>query len=515
MPTAERDISSDAVTNVVAARRLFDSWTVARSAFWNIAGRAGPMVVAIIATPVLFHDLGPTRWGLFALALSLIGIFGIFDFGIGRALTKLLAERLAVGDVAEAAALTRTGIILLTCLGIGGALVLAACAHLWVDDSLKVVASEHDEILGAVYVLCLTVPFVILNGALWGVIAAFQKFKEANLVNVPILAFYYVGPLIVLRFVDHLVPVMLVLVACRIAMTLAYWRICIREMPDLRSAKTDWRHVVALGQLGGWMTVSNLVWPFLMYVDRFLVASVVSAAAAGYYSTPSDLLGRFSLVPIAVMGTAFPAMAAAFHVDVAQAATLVRRSMLSIVGLLFVPSLLVVAFSHEILTLWMGAPFADEASSVMQWLGIAVILGAADTVVSGFVDSIGRPDINAKFSILELVLYVPVLTSLLATFGIEGAAIAWTVRVGLDLVVRVTIASHLVPDLRPVLVRTLGVIAVGTVALGLPLAFPTGTDRFASLAVAIALFGIGVWTWGATSEEKSFCASRLRLKAFA
>ena len=31
---------------------------------------------------------------------------------------------------------------------------------------------------------------------------------------------------------------------------------------------------------------------------------VISAAAAGYYSTPSDLLGRLSLVPVAVMGTA-------------------------------------------------------------------------------------------------------------------------------------------------------------------------------------------------------------------
>ena len=80
--------------------RLTGSLTIAKSAFWNIAGRAGPMVVAVIATPFLVADLGPTRWGLFALALSLIGIFGIFDFGIGRALTKLLAERIALGELA-------------------------------------------------------------------------------------------------------------------------------------------------------------------------------------------------------------------------------------------------------------------------------------------------------------------------------------------------------------------------------------------------------------------------------
>ena len=62
--------------------------------------------------------------------------------------------------------------------------------------------------LHAVYVLCVAVPFVILNAALWGVISAFQKFRAANLVNLPILAFYYIGPLLVLRVVDSLVVVM-------------------------------------------------------------------------------------------------------------------------------------------------------------------------------------------------------------------------------------------------------------------------------------------------------------------
>ena len=442
-----KTIAADDGVGPLDARRLTDSWTVARSALWNIAGRAGPMVVALIATPFLFADLGPTRWGLFTLALSLIGIFGIFDFGIGRALTKLLAEKLVQGEIEEAAALTRTGVVLLTLLGALGAMILAALAPLWVDHALRVPVAERTEVVHALYILCVAVPFVILNAALWGVISAFQKFRAANLVNMPILAFYYVGPLMVLRVVDSLVVVMMVLVACRFVMTYFYWRICITEMPSLISARADWRHAGALAKLGGWMTVSNLTWPVLLYVDRFLVASVVSAAAAGYYTTPSDLLGRFSLVTVAVMGTAFPALAASYKRDPTQAATLLRRSLLAIVGILFLPSLIIVAFSHEILTLWVGAAFAAPAAPVMQWLAVAVVLTAADAVVSGFIDSIGRPDVNAKFSLVELCLYVPILVGLMSLFGIKGAAVAWTVRIGIDFAVRVAIASRLAPGL--------------------------------------------------------------------
>ena len=495
----------------VEGSRLADSWTVARSAVWNIAGRAGPMVIAIIATPFLYADLGPTRWGLFALALSLIGMFGIFDFGIGRALTKLLAEKIAVGEIEDAATLTRTGLLLLTLLGAVGALVIASLVHLWVDHALRVTHAEHDEVLYALYVLCLAVPFVILNAALWGVISAFQKFRAANLVNMPILAFYYIGPLIVLRVVDSLVAVMAVLVVCRIVMTICYWRICIEEMPSLRSAAADWRQIGVLGRLGGWMTVSNLAWPVLMYVDRFVVASVLSAAAAGYYATPSDLLGRFSLVTIAVMNTAFPAMAASFGIDPDHAATLVRRSILGIVGILFVPSLVFAAFSHEILTLWVGASFAAMAAPVMQWLAIAVLLSAADAVVSGFVDSIGRPDVNAKFSLVELVLYVPLLVVLLELFGIQGAAVAWTVRVGLDLAVRVYLAGRIVPALRPVLARVLVVVVTATVALACPLLASGVVGRLVIMGASTAGFAAALWLGGIDARERAFWSGRLRL----
>ncbi len=496
-------------------RSLADSWTVARSAVWNIAGRAGPMVVALVATPFLFADLGPARWGLFTLALSLIGIFGIFDFGIGRALTKLLAQNIAAGDTERAAGLTRTGLVVLSALGVAGALLLAALARVAAEHGLHSPEAQRDEVVAATYVLCAAVPFVLLNAALWGVIAAFQRFREANLVNMPILAFYYVGPLLVLRVVDSLVAVMLVLVACRVVLTACYWRICVRELPALGRARFAWHHLPELLKLAGWMTVSNIVWPVLTYVDRFVVASVVSAAAAGYYTTPSDLLSRLSLVTVAVMGTAFPAMAASFREHEARTAALVRRSIVGISAMLFAPALAAVAFSHPLLTLWVGRAFADPAAPVLQWLGLAVIFAAADAVVSGFIDAVGRPDVNAKFSLVELALYVPMLVTLLSLFGIEGAALAWMLRVGLDLVARTILAGRLYPAVRPVLTRSLTFVVVATMALCLPLLVAAPAARLGMMAVSGLVFLAGLGVWGLTAEERARLAARLRPRAAA
>jgi O-antigen/teichoic acid export membrane protein len=56
--------------------------------FWNGLGRGLPLLLALVITPFLVAALGVERWGLFTLALALIGIFGVFDLGLGMALTR-------------------------------------------------------------------------------------------------------------------------------------------------------------------------------------------------------------------------------------------------------------------------------------------------------------------------------------------------------------------------------------------------------------------------------------------
>jgi Na+-driven multidrug efflux pump len=55
----------------------------------------------------------------------------------------------------------------------------------------------------------------------------------------------------------------------------------------------------------------------------------------------------------------------------------------------------------------------------------------------------GRPDINAKFHMMELVLHVPLAWWLITNYGVTGAAIAWTVRVTIDATLLFVAASRL------------------------------------------------------------------------
>ena len=67
---------------------------LARNSILNLIGQGTPIIAAIIAIPILIERLGTDCFGVLTYAWMVIGYFSLFDLGLGRALTILVAERL-------------------------------------------------------------------------------------------------------------------------------------------------------------------------------------------------------------------------------------------------------------------------------------------------------------------------------------------------------------------------------------------------------------------------------------
>ncbi len=67
---------------------------LSRNIIWNLLGSGAPLLVAIVAIPILIEGMGLVRFGVLTIAWMVVGYFSLFDLGLGRALTKLVAEKL-------------------------------------------------------------------------------------------------------------------------------------------------------------------------------------------------------------------------------------------------------------------------------------------------------------------------------------------------------------------------------------------------------------------------------------
>ncbi len=486
-------------------RRLTATATLARGTAWNIAGRLLPLGVALAATPFLVEALGLARWSLFTLALGLVGLFGMFDLGTGRALTRLVAARLAEAAPApEVAGAVMSGLLLMLGLGLfaGMACAAGAWAYAGLLDLPEALRAEARWALAAV---AAAAPLVLVNAGLWGVLAAHQRFAGANLANLPILALYYLGPLAMLQAWDSLLAAALVLVGCRAIMTWAYWRLCVRALPALRAARPDRAALLPLLRQGSWMTVSAVLAPAAQHLDRFIIAARLSAEAAAHYATPFDLVVRIAVLGQAVLAGAFPAISAALANDSQAAGRLFRHATLAILALVLPPCLAGLLFAEALLAAWLGEPFAAAAAPAARWLAAGVVLFALDGVAAALIDGAGRAGRNAALAIGELALYLPLLLMALAAHGIAGAAAAWALRMLVAAGVRLALAqgAHpaLGPELRalgPALAATLAVLAVALAAAG-----QDAPLRLALFPALLAPVGLLAWRLGLPAAERA------------
>jgi O-antigen/teichoic acid export membrane protein len=363
----------------------------------------------------------------------IVGYFSLFDLGLGRTLTHLVAEKLGAGQHAEIPVLVWTSLLLMLALGLVGALILVLLSAWLVYYVLKIPEALQHETLGAFYLLAIALPIVTSTTGLRGVLEAQQRFDLTNVVRVSMGVFTFLGPIIVLPFAQDLWSIIAILVAGRAIALVVHLALCLHAMPTLRSEIAfNFGVVRPLIRFGSWMAVCNIVSPLMVYVDRLLIGALLSVTDVTYYATPFEVVTKLLVIPWALAGVLFPAFSSIFVQDTRRTAYLYYRGMKYAFLLLLPITVVTIIFAKDILLLWLGSEFADQSFRVMQILVVGVLINGAAQVPSVLVQGMQRPDITAKLYLLELPLYLAFAFVLINRYGIEGAAASWLLRVTID-----------------------------------------------------------------------------------
>lgn len=413
------------------------------NALWSLFGSALPLGVGLATMPILISKLGVERFGVLNLAWLLVGYFSLFDFGLGRALTRMVAEKLGSGRAEEISELAGTAIGLIRWLGLVAGVLLTGMAP-WLVDWLSISAALREETLLGIWVLSVALPFVLLSAGWRGILEAYGRFDLVNWVRIPLGIALFLAPLLALFLASGLVPVMISLAITR---AVGWWlsrHMCFRLCPELkRGLKFNGDMVRPLVAFGGWMTVSNVVGPLMVYADRFLIGGLLSATAVAYYATPYEIVTRLWIVSGALTGVLFPIVAARLAGDRDSVRDVYRQAM-KCVSMLLLPAVAVLyLFAAEGLTWWLGSEFALQGASAARILLIGVFVNALGQVAITVLHGAGRADWAAKLHLFELPFYLVALVFAAGSYGIEGVALVWMLRVLFDMIVMAVLAERL------------------------------------------------------------------------
>lgn len=411
-----------------------------------------------------------------ALAWSSVSIFSLFDFGLGRALTRIVAERLAAHRDAEIPELVWTASWLL--LGLTGVVAIAGVvsAPAIVDVLLHVPVDLRDEAIGVVRLIAIAIPPLAHGVALRGVLEAGQRFRTVNQLRVPLGIATYAGPLIALPLTADARPAVAIIVASRIAYWVAGFFVLTGVAPGIVVPRLPCRRAAReLASVGGWITVSNVVSPIIVQADRVAVATMFPIAASGWYGTAAEVATKQWLFTAALQPVLFSALAAAIKPAPARAVMLMERASRVTLLALLPAAIVLAAFAEPGLKLWLGPAYSPGAAPVLRWLAVAVYVNAAAqvpySVLQGGIDARAP----ALLHLVELPLYIALLFWLASTRGIPGVAIAWFLRMAIDSIALWVILYRRWASARPAVVRIARLAAACLAALAIAAAWGTRT----------------------------------------
>lgn len=403
-----------------------------RNTLLNFIGQAVPLVVGIITVPVIVHGLGTERFGLLSLIWVALGYFQILDLGLGRATAKFAAEALSKGQDEEVPHLVITAALGQAVFGAVGGAFFAYMIPLLTEGLLNIPKELNEEATVTFRILAFVIPIVLVSGSFRGLLEAAQRFDLISGIQVILGILTYISPLLGVLAGIGLPGIVILILLVRFGTLVAYIMLDIRLFFNKRP-HFSFDLFFQLFRYGFWITLTLTVNPFLIYLDRIFIASLLSMEDLAYYTVPVEIVTRLQIIPASLtmtLFTAFSALEAGRNREKLE--DVFTRSVRYILLALGLFNIMVVLFGPDILHAWLGPDFAQESGVILQIASLGILVNSLAYVPSSLLSGAGRPDIPAKFHLLELPAYAGILWLFARQWGITGVAWAWTLRILLD-----------------------------------------------------------------------------------
>lgn len=494
---------------------------VLRGGTWQSIAQFTPLFVNLVLTPYVIHGLGVTRYGLYILVNTIAGFLGSFDGGIGASAQRFFAVYAGSDDRVGTTRLltTLSGIV----LSIGG--LLFCVLFFGVPAGLDLFTIPPDLRPEAVFLLrtmAVIVGFGLFRGLFSAVLNSRQRYMITALTNIGSYVIYVVGVILTVQHGWGLRGIAITFVAQASFAAFSIVPNACRYLTRAGLSVLPRSEIGRFFQYAWKVQVVGLMGIINLQADALTIGAVLPVRQVGVYGAGANFAMQLRNIPTnvlspiqAILGRSFGrAGTVGAHPD------FVRLQRLWVRGC----------------TGWIVVALGAVYFAVLSWLGPEFRLGAVVAVIllaghlvnlwTGvlvvWVQVIGKPELEARYGVLGVLLNVPLTVALIFPFGVLGVVAATTTaQIACSLYLLRITKSQVVPT-PPPFIRDIPVLAalaaIATTVLLELLAFPHAPEGAAGLAYTALVASPGVLvyaslTWGPRRVASTVTGQFRKLKS--
>ncbi|HEX8638874.1 MAG TPA: oligosaccharide flippase family protein [Pyrinomonadaceae bacterium] len=377
------------------------------NAFFSSLAWLMPLILGFVATPIVLKKLGDEDYGLFSLILGFISYS--FTFGIGKAVTKYVAEYRNLNKNVEISEIISATFWFSIILGFVAALAIVPFSTFIVADVLQIADDMHDEAITGLYIACATICFLMIGQVFQGVVQALHRFDRSSLLITVNGILLSLGNIALVGAGFRLNGLLVWNLAATTVNSLLFYHSAKRFLPEfqinLRVRASIVKLIFKYGiGIIGYQIFGNI----LLIFERSWITRNLGADNLTYYVVPMSLAIYLHGLIGSLILVVFPAFSE-LRAERARLLSLYVKATKIIFALVVFLAVNLICASSIFLKIWISEDFSGKSHRLLIVHVATFGLIALMSVMWQLAEGLGHPRYNALTSFIWLIIAVPLM----------------------------------------------------------------------------------------------------------
>lgn len=401
-----------------------------KNSSYSMMGYLWPIVFTLFITPIIVLTLGVKEYGIYLFINTSMGLFGLFELGLGVAVLKYMSYYYGKKDEEAIRRLTHSANSLFLILALLS-LIISAIVGLFGVSFLPTSFFVYEKYF-MLFILAGGVLFFNIVTATYSLIlSAVQRFDISNKIGMTSITISSLGMLFVVKMGGSIREIFIVQLVVAAVFSVVIFREAKKLLP-IATFKFGWnkKEIISCYRFGVVAYINNIATTALSSLDKIVIPFFVGPSNLTYYSMPSSVTAKIQGITNTLTVSMLPTTSQLSGGDeISRMKTMYIRTFRLMIVIAGALTITVISFSYEIMKYWLSIDFAEKSSKVLVILALTSFILALFGPLSNFLLGLGKLKILSVSSVCMAVLNAIALFTLLPLYGIVGAAWAYLISV--------------------------------------------------------------------------------------
>jgi O-antigen/teichoic acid export membrane protein len=397
----------------------------AGNALYSIAEYIAQPLSMLAAAPFLVHKLGLPQYGIWMLVSAILGSMGILSTGFGDATVKYVSAYRGQNNPAGVERTIRATLTINAFLGGLFGLLVWVVAPYAVEHIFKIEPAFHVASVQAIRISAVILLVRSVESVFVSTLRAFERYGPPVKLNVFLRSIVVVSAVVLAAIGRGVVAIMIATLFWSALIVVLQVIAARRVVGPLNPFPTFEREAITeVFSFGCFSWLQALAGVVFGYADRFLVAAMLGTAPVAIYVLCVQAAQPIHGLAAAAFNFIFPHISSRHEAgEIHGPRRVFRLALMTSVGLSVALAAPLVLFGKPLLTLWMGAQFAQQAYVVLAVLAVAHMILAINIVPHYTLLAFGSVRFVSTVNVLGGIVSLGAVALFIPPFGLVGAAI--------------------------------------------------------------------------------------------